>query len=130
MPDPIARKRLKKKMLDRWENEGGAIAADTTTADDTSLTSEDKGQGRNYLLSAITRRSARPHLRRRGPSLLGNKSGSKCRLQRPWRLGYVASQTLRACPDDHPRMLLGNPPRFIFVHLRLLHPPSFSSEDG
>ena len=35
MPDPIARKRLKKKMLDRWENEGGAIAADTTTADDT-----------------------------------------------------------------------------------------------
>ena len=33
MPDPIARKRLKKKMLDRWENEGGAIAADTTTGD-------------------------------------------------------------------------------------------------
>ena len=24
MPDPIARKRLKKKMLDRWENEGGS----------------------------------------------------------------------------------------------------------
>jgi len=43
MPDPIARKRLKKKMLDRWENEGGAIVADTTTADDTCLTSEDKG---------------------------------------------------------------------------------------
>jgi hypothetical protein len=46
MPDPIARKRLKKKMLDRWENEGGAIAADTTTADDNCLTSEDKGQGK------------------------------------------------------------------------------------
>ena len=29
MPDPIARKRLKKKMLDRWENEGGRIAADS-----------------------------------------------------------------------------------------------------
>jgi len=42
MPDPIARKRLKKKMLDRWENEGGALAPDTTTADDTCLTSEDK----------------------------------------------------------------------------------------
>ena len=43
MPDPIARKRLKKKMLDRWENEGGRIAANTTTADDTRPTSEDKG---------------------------------------------------------------------------------------
>lgn len=42
MPDPIARQRLKKKMLDRWENEGGAIVADTT-ADDTCLTSEVKG---------------------------------------------------------------------------------------
>ena len=45
MPDPIARKRLKKKMLDRWENEGGRIATDTS--DDASRsTSEDKGQGR------------------------------------------------------------------------------------
>ncbi len=43
MPDPIARKRLKKKMLDRWENEGGAIVADTTTTDNTCLTIEDKG---------------------------------------------------------------------------------------
>jgi hypothetical protein len=42
MPDPIARKRLKKKMLDRWENEGGALAADTTAAGEGSLTSEDK----------------------------------------------------------------------------------------
>ena len=32
MADPIARKRLKKKMLDRWENEGGRIATDTTSA--------------------------------------------------------------------------------------------------
>jgi hypothetical protein len=46
MPDPIARKRLKKKMLDRWENEGGRIGADTTTADDTGLTSEDKGHSK------------------------------------------------------------------------------------
>lgn len=44
MPDPIARKRLKKKMLDRWENEGGSIASDT--ADATRPTSEDKGQGK------------------------------------------------------------------------------------
>jgi len=46
MPDPNARKRLKKKMLDRWENEGGRIATDTTSADASGPTSEDKGQGR------------------------------------------------------------------------------------
>ncbi len=46
MPDPIARKRLKKKMLDRWENEGGSIAGDTTSADTSRSTSEDKGHGR------------------------------------------------------------------------------------
>lgn len=46
MPDPIARKRLKKKMLDRWENEGGRIAPDTTSADASKPTSEDKGHGR------------------------------------------------------------------------------------
>ena len=42
MSDPIARKRLKKKMLDRWENEGGRIATDTS-ADASRPTSEDKG---------------------------------------------------------------------------------------
>ena len=45
MPDPIARKRLKKKMLDRWENEGGRIAADTNSADASRPTGEDKGRG-------------------------------------------------------------------------------------
>ena len=46
MPDPIARKRLKKKMLDRWENEGGSIATDTTGADASRPTGEDKGHSR------------------------------------------------------------------------------------
>ena len=46
MPDPIARKRLKKKMLDRWENEGGSIASNTTSADATRPTSEDKGHSK------------------------------------------------------------------------------------
>ena len=46
MPDPIARKRLKKKMLDRWENEGGTIASDTTSADASRPTSEDKNHAR------------------------------------------------------------------------------------
>ena len=51
MADPVARKRLKKKMLDRWENEGGTISADTTTADDTKPTNEDKGQGKKLSSS-------------------------------------------------------------------------------
>ena len=46
MPDPIARKRLKKKMLDRWENEGGMIATDTTSPDANRPTSENKGRGK------------------------------------------------------------------------------------
>ncbi len=44
MPDPVARRRLKKKMLDRWENEGGSIAPDTISADASRPTGEDKGR--------------------------------------------------------------------------------------
>jgi hypothetical protein len=51
MPDPIARKRLKKKMLDRWENEGGRIAADPTSADDTTPTSKQKGEDKQRSAS-------------------------------------------------------------------------------
>ena len=40
MADAIDRKRLKKRMLDRWENEGGKIATDT--ADAIRPPSEDK----------------------------------------------------------------------------------------
>jgi hypothetical protein len=46
MPDPIARKRLKKKMLDRWENEGGRIGTDTTSGDATGPTSEDRNHAK------------------------------------------------------------------------------------
>ncbi|MCA1577414.1 MAG: hypothetical protein LC794_08640 [Acidobacteria bacterium] len=46
MPDPIARKRLKKKMLDRWENEGGSVASDTASADASRPSNADKGQGK------------------------------------------------------------------------------------
>ena len=46
MSDPIARKRLKKKMLDRWENEGGRIATDIPSEDANRPTSEDKSHGR------------------------------------------------------------------------------------
>jgi hypothetical protein len=40
MGDPVARKRLKKRMLDRWENEGGKIATDTTSSAPTTPTTE------------------------------------------------------------------------------------------
>ena len=72
MPDPIARKRLKKKMLDRWENEGGALAADTTTADDTCPTSEDKdkrkklsSQRDNSTIGAAVSSTKRPKANRK-----------------------------------------------------------------
>ena len=45
MPDPIARKRLKKKMLDRWENEGGRIATDITGTDTSKPPTEKKSVG-------------------------------------------------------------------------------------
>lgn len=51
MPDPIARKRLKKKMLDRWENEGGSIAADPVGSDDTRPTGEHKGEAKQLSAS-------------------------------------------------------------------------------
>ena len=51
MPDPIARKRLKKKMLDRWENEGGRISADPTSADEGSPTSGHEGEGKQLSAS-------------------------------------------------------------------------------
>jgi hypothetical protein len=40
MPDENARKRLKKRMLDRWENEGGRIAPDSTISSDSNPASK------------------------------------------------------------------------------------------
>jgi len=40
MPDNIERKRLKKKMLDRWENEGGRITADPVIANESNPASQ------------------------------------------------------------------------------------------
>lgn len=51
MPDPIDRKRLKKKMIDRWENEGGRVAVDPTSADEKSPTSGPKGKGKRLSAS-------------------------------------------------------------------------------
>jgi len=51
MANPIERKRLKKKMLDRWENEGGRIGADPPGSDDPTPTGEHKGQGKQVSAS-------------------------------------------------------------------------------
>lgn len=51
MPDQIARKRLKLKMLDRWENEGGRISADPTNADETRPTSDHEGEDKQLSAS-------------------------------------------------------------------------------
>jgi hypothetical protein len=45
MPDDNARMRLKKKMLDRWENEGGRIAADSTISSESNPTSNPDSKG-------------------------------------------------------------------------------------
>jgi hypothetical protein len=42
MPDNIERKRLKKKMLDRWENEGGSIASEPVIPNQTKPASQRK----------------------------------------------------------------------------------------
>ena len=51
MPDPVARKLLKKRILDRWENEGGAIAAYPGGADDPKPRSEQKGKSKQRSAS-------------------------------------------------------------------------------
>ena len=51
MPDQIARKRLKKKVLDRWENEGGRISADPTCADEGRPASAHEGEGKQLSAS-------------------------------------------------------------------------------
>jgi hypothetical protein len=51
MPDQIARKRLKRKMLDRWENEGGRISADPTSADEGTPTSGHEGEDKQLTAS-------------------------------------------------------------------------------
>lgn len=51
MANPIERRRLKKKMLDRWENEGGRIAADPAGTDDTRPKSQAEGKGKQLSAS-------------------------------------------------------------------------------
>ena len=52
MPDYTARKRLKQKMLDRWENEGGKVAADSITAKESGPFSSSEGDSDQPVPSA------------------------------------------------------------------------------
>jgi hypothetical protein len=65
MPDQIARKRLKKKMLDRWENEGGRISADPTCADENRPASDQKSWGKQLSPSQDSSTVATPAKKRK-----------------------------------------------------------------
>ena len=51
MPDYVARKRLKKKMLDRWENEGGKVSSEQTTAGKDGTTNDRPSEGKQVSAS-------------------------------------------------------------------------------
>jgi hypothetical protein len=63
MPDYNARKRLKKKMLDRWENEGGRVAADSTIPSETNPASNADRQGNRTPASPDKSTSGAPGIR-------------------------------------------------------------------
>ena len=60
MPDQIARKRLKKKMLDRWENEGGSISTDPASADNGRPTSDHEGDRKQLSAPASPKKKRKP----------------------------------------------------------------------
>jgi hypothetical protein len=59
MPNEIERKRLKKKMLDRWENEGGRIAADSVIGNQDNSASKREDEGDQAPASNDTSRVGR-----------------------------------------------------------------------
>ncbi len=69
MPDNIERKRLRKKMLDRWENEGGRIAADSVTANQSNPANQREGKGSQASASNNSSRSETISSRKRRRAL-------------------------------------------------------------
>jgi hypothetical protein len=45
MPDDVNRKRLRKKVLDRWENEGGRVGTDPAGADECARPCDAESEG-------------------------------------------------------------------------------------
>lgn len=60
MPDNIERKRLKKKMLDRWENEGGKVSTESTTADKDAPTNDHLSEDKQLSASSDNSTTASP----------------------------------------------------------------------
>lgn len=69
MPDQIERKRLKKKMLDRWENEGGRVAADPVIADQSNAANQREGEASQASASSTSSRVKRTSSPRKARSL-------------------------------------------------------------
>ena len=65
MPKEIERKRLKKKMLDRWENEGGKIAADSVIPNQSNPAGQREGEGNQAPASNKSSRGESSSRRRR-----------------------------------------------------------------
>jgi len=63
MPDDNARKRLKKKMLDRWENEGGRIVADSTISSESNPVSNADSEGNRTSASRDKSKVGAPETR-------------------------------------------------------------------
>lgn len=60
MGDSTSRKRLKKKVLDRWENEGGRLCDDPTTAPESSSRGRRDRKGSTLQDEASTARNENP----------------------------------------------------------------------
>ena len=76
MPDNIERKRLRKKMLDRWENEGGRIAADSSIANESNPASQREGKNSQGPARTIARELTVFRLAKQGADSLRNEPPS------------------------------------------------------
>ena len=73
MPDNSERKRLKKKMLDRWENEGGRITADPVIANESNPASQREGKNSQGPASKNSSRVDSISSRKKSAGLLRNE---------------------------------------------------------
>jgi hypothetical protein len=70
MPDNFERQRLKQRMLDRWENEGGRIEADPVIASQSNLASQHESEGTQAPLRTTVRELKVFRLAKEGVGLL------------------------------------------------------------
>ena len=73
MPDNIESKRLQKKMLDRWENEGGSISTHSVIANQSKPASQREGEGDQAHASNNSSRVDSISSRKKSAGLLRNE---------------------------------------------------------